>query len=164
MPSIRATPIGKNREEKRYHQSPALYQIIPISAALQTGVSPPTRITNPSIITEIRMIRIQGRNERRKSERKIISIITFDPLTTMICMSHEAFKFSLNSGLRFVFCPRIIPERISCHIGGKISESFLSNQRRIRTKILYDSGGVFSIWKVRNSAIMPRYQSCFSDM
>lgn len=157
-----ATRSGKSRGEKRYHQSPALYQITPMSAARQTGVSPPMRMTNPSIVRVIIAIRIHGENARKKRAKKIINIITFDPLTTMMCIRPEALRFSLSSELRFVFCPRIIPESMSCHSGGKISESFVSNQCRIRTKMLYDSGGVLSTWNVRNSAIMRRYQSCFS--
>ncbi len=140
-----ATNSGSMSGENRYHQRLALYPITPISAARHTGTSPPTRITNPNIDTQITAIRIHGNNERRKSERKIMSIITFDPLTTMICMSHDALREVFNSGLRAFFCPRIIPESTSCPSGGNISDSLSSNHIRIRTKKSYCSGGVLSI-------------------
>lgn len=150
-----ATKSGRIRGENLHHQSDALYQITHINAARQTGISPPTRITNHRIVTAIMPMRIQGVNALRKSVRKIISIITFDPLTTMRCMSPEALRLFLSSQARFVFCQRIIPERRSCHSCGKISSSFWSKIFRKRTNMLYLSGGVFSILNPRNSAISP---------
>ena len=120
---IVATMSGRRSAEKRYHQRLALYPMTPISAALHTGVSPPTRSTNPPIVTVMIAILIHGVTERRKSERKIMSIMTFDPLTTMICMRPDALRSSLSSASRLFFCPRMIPERISLHRGGKISVS-----------------------------------------
>lgn len=121
--SITATMSGRRRAEKRYHQRLALYPITPMSAALHTGVSPPTSRTNPPIITVMITIRIHGVTERRNSERKMMSIITFDPLTTMMCMSHDALRCSFSSASRLFFCPRIIPDSISCHRAGNIRAS-----------------------------------------
>lgn len=120
---IVATISGRSSGENRYHHKLTLYPITPISAALQTGVSPPTRITNPPITRIIIAIRIHGVTARTKSERKIISIITLDPLTTMICISPDALRFSFSSASRLFFCPRIIPESISCHRAGNISDN-----------------------------------------
>ena len=58
--SREATSSGNKNGEKRYHQRLALYPITPINAARQTGVSPPTRITNPKIVREIITIRATG--------------------------------------------------------------------------------------------------------
>ncbi len=134
----------------------------PISAARHTGVSPPTRMTNPPIVMIIMTIRIHGVTERRKSERKIINIITFDPLTTMICMRPDALRSSLRSVSRLFFCPRMIPESISCHRAGNISDNCWLNHTLMRTKTPYFSGGVLSIRNERNSAIIFLLLSCFS--
>lgn len=139
-----ATTRGSKSGEKRYHQRLALYPMTPMRAARQTGTSPPTRITKPKIVRLIITIRIHGRNDLKKRERKMMSIITFDPLTTMMCMSHDALRDSRSSASRFVLCPRSIPARISCPVDGKIISNCVSSQRRMRTKILYVSGGIRS--------------------
>lgn len=141
---ITATQTGNTNGEKRYHQRLALYQMIPISAARHTGISHPTKNTKAKITDVVRKIRIHGVNHRRKRERKIISIITFDPLTTIICIRPDALRFSLSSVSRLVFCHRIIPHKISCHCGGKISDNLRSNQDLIRTKYEYSFGGILS--------------------
>lgn len=161
--NMTATISGRSNAEKRYHHRLAPYPMTPIRAARHTGVSAPTKSTNPPIVTVIMRMRHHGVTERRNNERKIISIITFDPLTTMICMSPDALRSSLSSASRLFFCPRIMPESISRHRGGNIAVSFPSNHVRIRIKIPYFSGGVLSTRNDRNSAIILRFQSCFSD-
>lgn len=140
-----ATRRGSTSGKNLYHQRLAPYPITPMSAARHTGTSPPTRTTKPMIVPAMIMRRIHGWNARRKSVRNIISIITFDPLTTMICIRPDAFRDSFKVGSRLFFCQRIMPESISSPTGGKISPSLRANQLLIRTKREYFLGGILSV-------------------
>lgn len=132
--------IGSISPGKRCHQRLAVYPIVPISAARHTGISPPTMIVNPKILTAIILIRTNIGKLRIKSEINMISIIIFPPLTTIRCISPDALRCSLSSGLIALLCQSKMPERIEYHGGGKSALSRSSNHRCMRTVVLYLSG------------------------
>jgi len=115
-----ATISGSMSEGNWYHQRLAVYPIVPISAARQTGISPPTMMVKPNTVIPIILIRIERGRLRINSERNMMSIMIFPPLTTMICISPEALSCSLSSVSMAVLCPKRIPERMVYPDGGNI--------------------------------------------
>lgn len=107
------TERGSISDGNRYHQRLAVYPIVPIRAARQTGVSPQIIMVKPNTVTMMILIRITRGKLRINRERNMMSIIIFPPLTTIICMSHEALRCSFNSLSIAVLCPKRIPERIT---------------------------------------------------
>jgi hypothetical protein len=89
-----------------------------MSAARQTGISPPTKTVKLNTDSVIIHIRIKRGKLRIKRERNMISIIIFPPLTTIICISHEALRCSFSSELIAFLCHKRMPERIEYPEGG----------------------------------------------